>query len=53
MNWIPEMMKRAAKYGGDLDHPEVVAWAHEQWQKQPTSGVMKSTVNTVSARKLN
>lgn len=32
MNWIPEMMKRAAKYGGDLDHPEVVAWAHEQWQ---------------------
>lgn len=33
MNWIPEMMKRAAKYGGDLDHPEVVAWAHEQWQK--------------------
>ncbi len=33
MNWIPEMMKRAAKYGDDLDHPEVVAWAHEQWQK--------------------
>lgn len=32
MNWIPEMMKRAAKYGDDLDHPEVVAWVHEQWQ---------------------
>ncbi|MBC6498426.1 hypothetical protein H7R52_05515 [Weissella confusa] len=41
MNWIPEMMKRAAKYGGDLDHPEVVAWAHEQWQKAANAELRK------------
>jgi hypothetical protein len=33
MNWMPELFRIANLHGGDINHPEVIAWANKQWEE--------------------
>jgi hypothetical protein len=33
MNWMPELFRLANQHGGDINHPDVIAWANKRWEE--------------------